>query len=135
MHRVLKQLSHSLSWFKVMALQILSNLILTALQLHCSMVQSFVNVLMNVLDGLNRGTHFHIDVSLVAMGEKRVMWHHSTVVELKLSVCNGIGRLCVLMFISLSMIDGIIVDLHCHLVNEVTRIVLGTAIINHAHCL
>jgi len=71
-------------------LDLINNLVTIAIHLESAEVMAFIDVLVNVLDGFNRGTDFNIDVAVVLGSKIRVVGDDTTVVkDMTLVICIG----------------------------------------------
>ena len=47
----------------------------------CSAIVTFVNIFVNILDGLDRCTYFNVDVAVVPGRKIRIIWNYIMVIK------------------------------------------------------
>src|SRR5271170_6888237 len=82
MHGKLKKTPKSFTGSNPTYIQIQLDLILASSKLHSGSIMSFVDVLVNIFDGLHRIYRFHINVTSVSPKKIRVVRNHPSVVHL-----------------------------------------------------
>ena len=80
--RILKQAPDSLSGPNIAALQIAADFILAVRpNLDCSMIAALVDILIDILYSLHRGTDLNINIGVVFAGQVWVIRHNLAVVK------------------------------------------------------
>ena len=66
------------------------NIIYILTNTKCSVIMTFVNIFVNILDGLDRCTYFNIDVAVVPGRKIRVIWNNIMVIA-SVTLRVGVG--------------------------------------------
>ena len=95
----------------------------------CSTIVTFVNIFVNILDGLDRCAYFNVDVAVVPCGKIRIIWNYITIIA-GVTMRIGVGPAIVgssILWITILAQAGVR--------TEILWIVLAALSFDHARCI